>query len=950
MIEGNGVRTLKIKKLSLAVCLAFLPLSPYAAGLGKLTVTSNLGEPFKGEIDLLSTTPEEMETLVAVVASEEAYAAQGITRLGIHSDIRVEIVDPKSAHPKLKLTSTQAVTDPYVDMLIQLDWAAGRLQREYTVLLDPPGYKQALKNEEITDVRSPEASTAPAEAANAASQPSDVPAPAAEASQQSNLNIDSGSKPKPVRAKPTQRKTKSGDNLSKIAQSMRVDGVSLDQMLVALYEHNKDAFVGENMNRLKVGKVIKLPSHEEIMATTRSEASKTVQLHVTDWQAYRTGLASAVPETKAPEPTPTPSQTDSGKVVAAEKPTAPTGQTEPQDVVKLSAGEKDKAAKDSKKAEEAKKAAAQEDKTAHDKALAEAKDRTAEVEKQIEDMQKLLAMKNKAMTDLQKKAEADLAAQKQTEAAKPEAAPAEVKPADPAKDAPTQDAPKAEAPVESAQAEATPPAEEPPKVEPAKVEPKPAPAKPPVAKAPEPVVEEPSFIASLLESVNVPLLAGAGGLGLLAAGWMYLRNKRRKDLESFERGILTSGGLKANTVFGNTTGSTSSTDTSFLTDFAQSTDGAMMDTSDVDPIAEAEVYMAYGRDAQAEEILKDAITKEPKRYELHLKLLEMYAGRKDTSAFEAIAGELYTTLGSDDATWEKVAKLGRELEPDNPLYATKTTVKDVLQEGVEKVDAVELSENVVASDELNIEKPVAAATVAKIDSIVRHEKTPANEIELAPEGEMRADSASESEVLQAEELSFQLDDSSDTAQAKNLEVEDAEPIASFETALNTFNTEIASDLTMAKDAAKSSIQSAADKFNVEDAEELTLDTDLSLATDSGMEVTQSELSVEDLDFDLSKEDAPAAAAETNLKSFDLSNISLDLNGPATELTIEAPEETPAAASSGSANDDVDVKLNLVAAYIDMDDKEGARELLEEVMKEGNEEQVMKAQMMLDSLA
>ena len=100
----------------------------------------------------------------------------------------------------------------------------------------------------------------------------------------------------------------------------------------------------------------------------------------------------------------------------------------------------------------------------------------------------------------------------------------------------------------------------------------------------------------------------------------------------------------------------------------------MIDTNDVDPIAEAEVYMAYGREAQAEEILKDAIAKEPKRYELHLKLLEMYAARKDTAAYETIAGELYTTLGAGDATWAKVAAMGASIEPDNPLYKTSSTV------------------------------------------------------------------------------------------------------------------------------------------------------------------------------------------------------------------------------------------------------------------------------------
>ena len=194
------------------------------------------------------------------------------------------------------------------------------------------------------------------------------------------------------------------------------------------------------------------------------------------------------------------------------------------------------------------------------------------------------------------------------------------------------------------------------------------PVVPPVTPVEVPV-EEPSFIDGLMSGDNnLPLIGGGLGLALLGAGWMFLRNKRKKNLDSFERGILTSGGLRANTVFGNTTSNTSTSDTSFLTDFAQSVDGGMIDTNDVDPIAEAEVYMAYGRGSQAEEILKDAILKEPKRYELHLKLLEIYVENKDAASFETIAGELYTTLGADDPVWAKVATLGAKLEPENPLY------------------------------------------------------------------------------------------------------------------------------------------------------------------------------------------------------------------------------------------------------------------------------------------
>ncbi|MBA3696417.1 MAG: hypothetical protein H0W85_06585, partial [Methylotenera sp.] len=132
--------------MTLAVCLALLPFSAFAAGLGKLNVSSGLGEPLKAEIELLSVTPEELSTLVAAIGSEEAYAAQGVTRLAIHNNIQVEVAKGVSGAPILKLRTTQPISDPYLDMLIQVDWSSGRLQREYTVLLDPPGYKEPVEN------------------------------------------------------------------------------------------------------------------------------------------------------------------------------------------------------------------------------------------------------------------------------------------------------------------------------------------------------------------------------------------------------------------------------------------------------------------------------------------------------------------------------------------------------------------------------------------------------------------------------------------------------------------------------------------------------------------------------------------------------------------------------------------------------------------------------------
>ena len=714
------MRKSKIKQISLAVCLAFMPFSVYAAGLGKLNVNSGLGEPLKADIELLSVSPEELSTLVASIASQEAYATQGITRLSIHNNIKVELTKNADGSPLLKLRSTQPISDPYLDMLIQVDWANGRLQREYTILLDPPGYKNTVDNAPAISVQAPSVNTSEFASAPRAALASDNTfasiqqdfPKATKKSKKQRRVVDISAPDKSLESSTEQDVvTKRGDTLISVAKDLQVEGVSLDQMLVGLYEYNKNAFTSNNMNRLKVGQIIKLPSKEALTAVDSQQAKQSIKVHSSNWNAYRNAIAANVAKTPAVSESEQ-KQSVSGKIATAEDKATP-AKTGPQDVVKLSAGEKDatgKSAKDVNKAFDAKIVALQDESTAREKSLKEAQERTKALEKQIEDMQKLLALKSQSMTQLQKNADATA---KEASVKTPEQAPvvaAEVKP---------KETPKAEvAPDVVAK-----PQEVAPVVvsEVAKVIPTPkvkVPAKMQVAPA-----EEIGLLERLINSVDLLVLAGASGVALLVAGWMFLRNKRRKDLDSFERGILTSGGLRANTVFGNTTGNASTSDTSFLTDFSQNADGSMIDTNDVDPIAEAEVYMAYGRDAQAEEILKDAILKEPKRYELHLKLLEMYAGRKDHSAFEAIAGELYTTLGADDPTWAKVAEMGSVIEPENPLYDVRNLLvpEALVAQSVTTsvITAAKMLDSEVASSDsdfdFSIEPEAKIAEAVKVD-------------------------------------------------------------------------------------------------------------------------------------------------------------------------------------------------------------------------------------------
>src|SRR4029079_14341515 len=107
---------------------------------------------------------------------------------------------------------------------------------------------------------------------------------------------------------------------------------------------------------------------------------------------------------------------------------------------------------------------------------------------------------------------------------------------------------------------------------------------------------------------------------------------------------------------------------SFLTDFDKTGPGTI-DTDEVDPVAEAEVYIAYGRDAQAEEILKEAMARDRNRHEIPLKLLEIYHARKSATAFETVARELRSNVGEDSPLWHKAAAMGAQIDPSNPLYA-----------------------------------------------------------------------------------------------------------------------------------------------------------------------------------------------------------------------------------------------------------------------------------------
>ena len=817
-----------------------------AAGLGKLTVNSALGQILNAEIDLVSLQPGELDALNARVAPPEAFRDARIEYSSALRLLRFSVEKRASGQAFLKITSVAPINEPFVDMLIEVSWPAGRIQREYPILLDPPGYGRASPpTVPAAPTASRPADTPPASAPAVSSTPpaASAPAPSAPvASGQPSASSELASTPPGARSEgsasgsDTYGPVEKGDTLNKIATQVKPSDVSLEQMLVALYRENQSAFVNNNMNRLKTGQILKVPSADEVQKIAAKEANQEFRTHVADWKAYREQLAGGVAAIPARTES---SNVAAGRVASAAvaPPTPPAADS--KDVLKLSKSEAAKGAAAAGKggASQERLNALQEELTAKDKALKDSQSRVSDLEKQIRDMQRLMDLKSGQPG----KADAKVAAVAPPPTKAPE--PAKVEPAKPAEPAKVEPPKAAEAPKP-----AEPPKVEPPKpAEPPKTETKVAEApkvdqKPAAPKKAAPPPEK-GFVDELMDNPWV-LMAGVGGLAVLGIGGLLFMRRRRNAADAGPVSSMTSS-FPSDLKPGSSTGGKSAgglVDTgnsSFLTDFDKTGPGSI-DTDEVDPVAEAEVYIAYGRDAQAEEILKEAMARDKGRHEIPLKLLEIYHARKSATAFETVAKELKASVGEGSPIWAKAAAMGSQIDPNNPLYAGGAGGSYT----------------------------PAAASAAKPD------------VDFDIAGSSASTSAA------AAEPSFDLD----------LDAKRAE----------TTNTPTSSALDF--DITPSAPTPAPDAEPPKE-EKQSFDFDLS-----------------GLDFPGSKpaESAPASSSPAM-----------------TDLSLDMP--------SSGGGEAVGTKLELAKAYLEIGDKDGAREILQEVAKEGSAAQKEEAERLISSL-
>ena len=969
---------------AVAVALAILSgggvTSAEAAGLGRLTVQSALGQPLRAEVEVTSVSPDEAESLKARIASPEAFSRVGLQYKEALSGVRMD-VENRGGRYFIKVTSSRPINDPFVDLVVELSWASGTFSREYTFLLDPPTQQNA--NQANRSGNAPVAGAATAAAATGAAASGSNAVRTIDPATGRLVNQERGAQGRSQAAsQPTEAKQQpaaqakggrdasseggtvtvgQGETLGMIAARVRPASATLDQTIVAIYRTNPTAFIQNNPNLIRQGRTLTIPSEGEIAAIDSTEAGRQLRMAARDFRSYKERMAGTTPEVASGNGSSTASGAISAKVDDERG-----GQAGSQDRLELSRSEGGKDEQGS--AVGARDAEAQ---VAREAALKEANSRIAELEKNVGALKSMLELKDKSLADLQaqlekarvagaqvsgtvaaaataaadkardaaskvadkaaaekaaaEKAVAEKAAQTKAAADKlaadakaaadkvaaekaaaekaaadkaaAEKAAAEKAAADKAAaDKAAADkaaADKAAADKAAAEQDQSKPAEG---ADNAAVERAAADAKAEVERVtngdadkskdmPKPApVNDGEEQGGLIEglSQNSLLLPGLGVAALAAGlGFWMLRRRRRED-DGFSDSI-SADEFSANSLFGTTGGQSVDTMTGASTQITTISEST---PTEVDPIAEAEVYIAYGRETQAEEILREALKRQPERQAIRLKLLEIYSGRKDTVAFGQMAREMHDMTGGLNEEWSKVVQMGAALDPDNALYGDGT--------------ADLATPSPVASPAADV-GGMAAAGAAAVAAGVAGMAAAAEPQHVEPEA------PAVSSPSMDEGLAFDGGYNKPAAEAES------KPVQTFQ-------------------STRSGPLSA-----MPGVELPSLDLDAPLDLDEGPST------VTDLNIDTTITESLDMGHESGGEGDGLGAIGLDLS----PSTISGPITMSGAASSQWQ--EMASKLDLASAYVEIGDKEGARELLEEVINGGDAAQQQRARELLADL-
>ena len=829
-----------------------------ALSLGRISVQSALGEPLRAEIEVPEINAEEAASLKPSIALPEAFRAAGLEYNPAMAAMQVTLQRRADGRAYLRLSSDRAINDPFVDMILVANWATGRIVRDYTLLFDPPSLRKAPATAPTpaqvpAQIPAPSSASRTTSAAPASSRP--IAGPAVEPGQSPVKPI---ARPAVVKTQDTEARSVTvnpGDTAGKIATATKPANVSLDQMLVALLRANPAAFIGDNVNRVKAGSVVNIPTAAQAEATPAAEARQIIIAQSKDFNDFRRKLAGAAP---------------SAQVASADRTASGTVQAQVEDKKPLTAVP-DKLTL-SKGAVQGTSAEAQ---LANERNVKEAADRATEIAKNISDLGKLGAASSVVAPAPSASAAAPDAASNAAGIASVQAVPA-------AASAPT--------PAASVTQKA-------PAITPASV-------------------PEPGPLDDLSDS---PLaLSGALGLIALLVAFGLYRRRQHKKVASGDSSFLDSR-LQPDSFFGASGGENVDTSDNAATGSSMVYSPSQLDAvDDVDPVAEADVYLAYGRDLQAEEILKDALVSNPGRLAIHQKLLEIFAKRRDSNNFEKMATQTFQITKGEGSDWERVCQLGLSIDPSNALY----------QPGGQPNNLDGTPSRPMPLDQTG---DLASGTDALATPVITPQVGGAGDLDL--------------------DLDFSLDEEPVSAISEtkasypeptiSLQAADAPPALDLDFDL----VEATAPFATAETAAK------ADAADGPDAIEFSL-PDLDTADND-----QSQPAANSDDFKLQAansfgltgpvplpDSAPLAppAPDLGMLEFDLGSLSLDLGD-------EPPTEASATPSAHGYEDPLVTKLALAEEFRAIGDEDGARALIEEVISEASGDMKIKAQRALSNL-
>lgn len=634
--EGKGKFMLRKDVITAALLLLVSTSQAVALGLGDIEVQSALNDPFRGVINLTSATDEELEKLKVSIATPEAFRQAGIPRPHLLTSLQFKVERTADGAAVIRASTVDPVHEPFLEFLLEASWERGRLLRQYTVLLDPPYTMPAVPVAPRTPVipapqptAVPEPQPAPAPTpvpaqtipatpapAPAPAAPPPAPAPAPETARQEPVNNYG-----PVRRNET---------LWVIAKKVRPDSdISMDQMMLALQRANPGAFINNNINNLRAGAVLSVPGRDEIQSLNRSEARREASRQHAEWKTARTGdrQEPATPDSEAvteeitePE-TPVPESETRLQLVAPESDAVdePGTPGTPQEIA-----EPDTATADLQQQLAIANEAAEANRAQSDELQA----RVGDLEEQVADMRRLLELKDAQLANMQNRlaegSDATTAAEE-------------------AEQAPADETAETAASEESAES-------------------------PIVAKLN-------GLVDRLLEN---PVLAVLGVLVAMILGgflWASTRQRKHSDIFSDEPTLanrMAEAEVKVEPEVEPEPEIRQEDFTAYRDTVPEDVEledmGLLEGDSTNDPLTEADVFIAYGRVQQAEDVIQSALRKSPEDKDLKLKLLEIYHAGGNAAAFDTFAEGFRRALDADDPRWEKVAFMGYELSPDNPVY------------------------------------------------------------------------------------------------------------------------------------------------------------------------------------------------------------------------------------------------------------------------------------------